>query len=108
MKTPEEFINPLVFHDEIVIETLGEDIQFVSKNDAIQAVKDYHAQFAQSKQTAMVSDEQIEKWAKKSPSCKIDKVWTLEVDIRYREGLEDGAKAYRNGTISEWLKQNKE
>lgn len=41
MKTAKEIIEALIFPDEIVIDTLGEDIQFVSANDAISAMESY-------------------------------------------------------------------
>ena len=54
MKTIDEIFEPLVFADETVIDCLGEDIQFISKRDAINAAKEYHDQFSSSS----VSDEQ--------------------------------------------------
>ena len=44
MKTKEERINELVFPDEMIIDTLGEDIQFVSKNDALNLINEIEQQ----------------------------------------------------------------
>jgi hypothetical protein len=44
-KTAEEFIKPLIWSDEMVMDTVGEGIRFVSANDAITAMKDYTKQF---------------------------------------------------------------
>ncbi len=44
MKTPEEIIEALIFQDDVVLDSLGEDIRFVSANDAINAMKEYASQ----------------------------------------------------------------
>jgi hypothetical protein len=41
MKTLEQLFEPLVFADDIVLDSLGEDIQFVSKNDAMNAARKF-------------------------------------------------------------------
>lgn len=46
-----------------------------------------------------ITDSDIEKWARKTSTSKINKYWTLSDDTRYREGLEDGAKAHKRGLI---------
>jgi hypothetical protein len=46
MKSASEIIKPLVWADEMVLDTVGEDIEFVSKNDAIKAMEEYAQQFA--------------------------------------------------------------
>ena len=49
MKTAKEIIEPLIFPDELVIETLGEDIRFVSANDAINAMEKYAKAYHESR-----------------------------------------------------------
>jgi hypothetical protein len=61
-------------------------------------IKQLESEIAELEKQA-ITDADIEAWARITPTCRIDKVWTLEVDIRYREGLTDGAKAVLNGEI---------
>jgi hypothetical protein len=49
MKTAKQIIEPLIFSDELVIETVGEDIRFVSANDAINAMEKYAKQYHESR-----------------------------------------------------------
>lgn len=41
MKTIREIIESLIWPDEAVLDTVGEDIRFVSANDAISAMEDF-------------------------------------------------------------------
>lgn len=72
----------------------------ITIQEALEAMEEYSQQF---REISELSDEEIKRWARKTPTCKIDETWTIEIDIRYREGLEDGARWYK-----EQLCKNKE
>ncbi len=49
MKTAKQIIEPLIFPDRVVLETVGEDIHFVSANDAINAMEKYAKEYHESR-----------------------------------------------------------
>jgi hypothetical protein len=91
--------------DEIITnafcETRDEDIKMkldYRDRDYFQAGCDFAIRSRHPAQS--LSDEQIEKY------FLVDE--PRGYGCSYYKGMVDGAKAYRDGTISEWLKQNKE
>jgi len=56
MKTAKEIIEPLIFSDELVIETVGEDIRFVSANDAINAMEKYAKAYHESRRMQVINE----------------------------------------------------
>ena len=67
MKTKEEILNPLVFDDSILLDSVGE-LDFVSKNDAINAMEAY-------------ASEQTEKY--KELIDVMDKLYEVSCDTFY-------------------------
>lgn len=57
-KTAEEIMNKLVFTDKEVLNSVGEDIEFVSKRDAVEALHEFASQSLPE-----ISEEEIEQWA---------------------------------------------
>lgn len=53
-----------------------------------------------------VSNKDIEKWARTTPTSEINEYWSFADDTRYREGLEDGAKHYKDGKIKSIKNKN--
>jgi hypothetical protein len=62
-------------------------------------IKDVDQELAEIRGISQITDSDIEAWARETSTCKIDEVWTEEIDIRYREGLADGAKLMRDNEI---------
>jgi hypothetical protein len=113
MKTARQIIEPLIFPDELVIETLGEDIRFVSANDAINAMEKYAKAYHESRMKEIPeidndtilalpldvpSDEEIEK--KAMNHNRTDNYTTIDY---YSTGIIVGSKWVRD----EILKRNK-
>jgi len=70
------------------------------KEEWIEVVKWYLRPVEYAQSQPEVSDEVIKKWANTTSTCKIGLNWSLSDDMRYREGLEDGAIHYRDGMIT--------
>lgn len=85
MKTAEEIIEALIFSDEMVLDTVGEDIRFVSANDAIRAMKEYASQSQGNKDLIIEKQGELIEIYRSYYSClqKIDKnkVTQLESEL---------------------------
>jgi hypothetical protein len=56
MKTAQQIIEPLIFPDKVVLETVGEDIRFVSANDAINAMEKYAKEYHESRRMQVINE----------------------------------------------------